>query len=122
MAFGMDRKSEWHDWATLFFGILLFFCPWFFGFAGMEAAALNAWIGGALVVVLAILALRRFAEWEEWVMGAIGLWLVLSPWLLGFTDIVAGTWSAIVLGALIVISAAWKLYELHGGGRHVPVH
>lgn len=118
MAFGIDRKSGWHEWAALCMGVLLFFTPWFFQFAGPSVAAWNAWIGGGLVVALTIMALQRFAEWEEWMVGVLGIWLVLSPWLLGFAEMSAATWSAVVLGALIAISSGWRVFDLHGGGHH----
>ena len=118
MAFGMDRKSDWHEWAALVLGVLLFFTPWFFQYVGAFAAAWNAWIGGALLVGLAVVALQRFAEWEEWVMGGVGVWLILSPWLLGFAEVAAATWSTILIGALVLISSGWKVFDLHGGGHH----
>jgi hypothetical protein len=36
--------------------------------------------------VLSIAALAAFAVWEEWLNLVAGLWLVVSPWILGFED------------------------------------
>lgn len=120
MALSIDRKSGWQDWADVVLAVLLFIAPWILQFAGTPAAAWNAWIGGIVVAALAISALLRFAEWEEWLIALVGLWLVLSPWLLGFAAMAAAMWSTVILGALIVISSAWKAFESHGGGHRAP--
>ena len=118
MAYGTVRPSSaWHEWTTLVLGGLLFIAPWILGFAGASAAAWNAWIGGLVVVGLSVLALVYFQEWEEWLNAALGVWLVLSPWLLSFTSVPAAFWSTLVLGALICVVSAWKAYDAHGGGR-----
>lgn len=127
MPLTVDQKSGWQDWANIVLAVLLFIAPWAFQFTGSPgtpevgdsaglSAAWNAWISALVVAALAIAALLRFAEWEEWLNAAVGLWLVISPWVLGFAAIPAALWSAVVLGALIAVSSGWKALEAHGGG------
>lgn len=119
MAYGHIRPSSaWQEWTTLVLGGLLFVAPWVLGFAEPSPAAWNAWIGGFVVAVLSVLALANFQEWEEWLNAAVGVWLVLAPWILGFTALTAALWSTVVLGALICLVAGWKAYDAHGGGHH----
>jgi len=44
----------------------------------------DAWLSGFVIGVVAIAALTRFAEWEEWINLMLGLWVLVSPWALSF--------------------------------------
>src|SRR3546814_9768492 len=128
MALKSDQKSGWLDWANIVLAVLLFITPWVFQFTtptdttgasetnAVSAAAWNAWVSALVVAALAAAALLRFAEWEEWLNAAVGIWLVVSPWLLGYVALAEAMWSAIVLGALIAISSSWKALETRSGG------
>jgi hypothetical protein len=98
------------DAANLILGMLLFFSPWVFGFDAGKASG-NANIAGIIIAVLAIAALAEFAVWEEWLNLLVGLWTLVSPWLLGFQ----GTRAMIVhviIGAAVAVLAAIELWIL----------
>ena len=128
MALTFNQKSGWQDWANIVLAVLLFISPWVFQFAtapaaagateagGTSVAAWNAWISALVVAGLTTAALLRFYEWEEWLNALVGVWLVASPWVLGFSAVVAATWSVVVLGALVAIASLWKAIEAHHGG------
>jgi len=42
-------------------------------------------------------------KWEDWLGIALGLWLLASPWALGFAASYAATMNALFLGAALVI-------------------
>ena len=94
---------------------LLFVSPWVFSYTGESLAAWSAWIGGGVVAILAIAALVRFAEWEEWINVALGVWLVIAPWVLGFSAVAAAMWSHVILGVVIAALAAWRAWSAHHG-------
>jgi hypothetical protein len=93
-------------------GAGLFLSPWLFGFAGEQAASWNAWIGGLLVAIIAVAAVTQLGTWEEWVNLAIGLWLVISPWVLGFTGLTNAFWCALMAGLAVSVLAAVELWML----------
>jgi hypothetical protein len=66
----------------LILGAFLFLSPWIFGFGGTAAG--NAYIAGTVIAALALAALAALAVWEEWLNLIVGLWTLVSPWLLGF--------------------------------------
>ncbi|TPI43678.1 hypothetical protein FJ414_02335 [Mesorhizobium sp. B3-1-6] len=110
------RKSQ--DWITLVLAICLFISPWVIGFTAAMVPAWNAWIVGVLLGALALATLSVFAEWEEWVNVVLGLWLIVSPWLLGFaadTHIMA---THVVLGVLVAAASAWAVWDF----RHPHAH
>jgi hypothetical protein len=109
--------KDWMDWtnprlcdvANLILGAVLFFSPWMFGFAGTTAAE-NANIAGIVIAVLAIAALAAFAVWEEWLNLIVGLWTLVSPWVLGFSGTTKAMTVSVIVGALVAILAAVEIW------------
>lgn len=52
-------------------------------------------------------------NWQDVVCLILGLWLVVSPWALGFTAIQFAVWNAVVLGVVIVLMTLAELVEFH---------
>lgn len=112
----MEWKNERTcDVLNLILGALLFISPWAFAFtAGPQSQ--NAVISGIVIAVLSIAALAAFAQWEEWLNLIVGLWVVASPWLLGFTDTTA-MWVHVVIGAIVAAIAAVELWMTNHDGH-----
>ena len=68
---------------------------------------MDARIVGIVVAVAAIATLVAFHKWEEWVNALLGLWLIVSPYVLGFTMPRDAMWNQIVVGVLIGGLAIW---------------
>jgi len=47
---------------------------------------------------------------ENWIEGAIGIWVLLSPWLLGFANVTLAKWSGVVCGLILILLNAWSLF------------
>jgi hypothetical protein len=117
--------NRWQDGANLVLAIWLFLSPWILRFAtagepnaGVPHAAANAWIFGIIIAVLSIAALMRTQPWEEWINLLAGIWLFISPWVLGYSGNHAALWNALIVGALVFILAVWDLSTLpEGAGR-----
>jgi SPW repeat len=60
----------------------LFVSPWLFAFAH-GTLRLDTWVSAALVAAISVVALVAFREWEEWIACILGLWIAVSPWVLG---------------------------------------
>src|SRR5258707_4714648 len=98
------------DVANLILGEILFLAPWMIGFDAGRASE-NANIAGIAIVALAIAALAAFAIWEEWLNLIVGLWTLVSPWVLGFQGTTAMT-VHVVIGAAVAIIAAIELWMM----------
>ncbi len=48
---------------------------------------------------------------ERWIDIAIGAWLIISPWVLGFSDSFLVKWSSVLCGIVLVVMNAWILSE-----------
>lgn len=102
------------DIGNVVLGVVLALTPWLFGFAHEAGAAWNAWIVGAAVAIIAIGALVSFYQWEEWLNLVLGLWAIVSPWVIGFSAIAAATYSHVVIGIIVAVLAAAELWLVHG--------
>lgn len=104
---GMPRF--WQDWANLALGAWLFAAPWVLGYEPVRSAAWNSWIFGVVVAAVSVSALILFAVWEEWLNAIIGLWLLVSPWVLGFasTDTAGALWNHVAVGLVVGGLALW---------------
>jgi|SoiMethySBSTD1v2_1073268.scaffolds.fasta_scaffold243887_2 hypothetical protein len=111
----MERWRSQTNLISTVFALLLFLSPWMLGYAG-EAAAWNAWIGGALLAVLSARAVVAFAEWEEWIELALGIWILASPWVLKFAAGSSASKVHVMVGAVVTLLAAVELWKEH----HVP--
>jgi len=100
------------DVINFILAVFLFLTPWIFGFMSEHTAAGNAWVIGVVMGIVAIVALTKFAEWEEWVNLLLGVWVVVSPWVLGFVVTTAATWVHVIVGLIVAILAAVKLWQL----------
>lgn len=110
-------KRRWQDWMTLVLGAWLFSSPFlmeaYFPYPSVDDW--NSYMGGAALIVVSTLALKRPERWEEWFNLLIGGWLIVSPFLLGFSEQTVPTWNQIIVGAIVVLDALWVL----GRRRHL---
>jgi SPW repeat-containing protein len=42
-------------------------------------------------------------QWEDWLGVGLGVWLLVSPWALGYSDQSAATMNALILGSILVL-------------------
>jgi hypothetical protein len=96
---------------------VLFFSPWLFGLAA-GAQCQTASIIRIFIAALSIAALAAFAVWEEWLNLIAGLWLIVSPWLLGFQDSDAMTVD-VAIGGTVAVLAAFEIWLTHGARARV---
>ena len=107
---------RWQDQVILLLGIWLFVSPWVFGYPGGSPAALNAFIAGAVMAILAAFDLYKTYVWAVLLNIVIGAWVAVSPWLVGIAADRGMTWSMAVVGIATIVLGLWELRtdpELH---------
>jgi hypothetical protein len=100
------RTAALIDVINLLLGMLLFFAPWLFGFVSTLASE-NAWLSGALISLLATTAIIAFDAREQRLNLLVGLWVAISPWLLGFH---AEMHIHFIVGLLLVALVLFELW------------
>jgi SPW repeat len=102
--------KRWQDGGNLLLGVWLFISPWALNYAaGMPIAAWNATILGAAIVVLAAVAMYMPRVWEERINMALGVWMIISPWVLRFATEKNLMMNAVIIGVLVTGLAAWAM-------------
>jgi SPW repeat len=96
------------DLYNLLLAAVLFGAPWFFAHAS-RAAELDLRLSAGAIIILSFAAVIAFSAWEEWLNLALGVWLVVSPWLLGFAHTHAMHF-AIGFGIAIAFLASLQLW------------
>ena len=108
----------WEDWFGMLLGVLIVVSPWFPMQASQEAVdaersamILNTFVVGMLVFGLAQLEYVALQRWEEVGEIVLGLWLIASPFVFGYSDDTKlQIWHAI-LGGLVVLVGALQLWQ-----------
>jgi membrane protease YdiL (CAAX protease family) len=109
----MKAWTRWQDWVSLVLGVILFITPWVFGTVMHGWSSWDAWIVGVIGVILALLALAlfRISSAFEWLSLILGVWLFISPWILGFAVLGSAAWVAWIIGILFVVANGWALLQ-----------
>ncbi len=95
-------------------GCWLFLSPFFLSHFEEMTSSLNAYIVGATIAVMAAHAKEGFHSIVEVVVGLAAIWLVISPWALGFSTLTdLGTINAVITGLVGLAVAAWSALTYH---------
>jgi hypothetical protein len=105
----MKQMKHWQDPVTALLGVWLVLSPWALGYQSNLTAMANAVIVGLLLVAAALGAIFLPRAWEEWTEGVLGLWLAVSPWVLGFSTLQMARVNALATGVAVMILALWVL-------------
>ena len=116
----MKAWTRWQEWVNLVVGAWVFISPWILGFSQDPASSWSAWVLGVLLVVVALWALAApFSTAAVWIVGALGVLVFLSPWVLGFAGLANPAWSAWITGVVVAVAAVWDLVQPRGAGSQI---
>jgi hypothetical protein len=106
------RSERWQDWDDFLIGLWVFLSPWVFDLAAVGGpAAWSSWVLGGAVALIALVTVSMPRNWEEPINALLGVCLFLSPWVLGFSNILTATASHMIAGMLVTALACWAMYE-----------
>jgi len=90
-------------------GLWLIISPWVFFYA-TPGGIWNSVIVGIIIAVLA--AIRAFgaynSAWMSWVNVVLGLWVVIAPFIFGYTTYAGRMWNNIIVGLIVAALGAWS--------------
>jgi choline-glycine betaine transporter len=118
------RSESVLDLYNLVIALVLFASPWLFRLTN-GTARMDLWISSAVIIALSVAAILAYANWEEWVNFLFGIWLIASPWILGFSQARAMHF-AVGIGVVVMFLAVlelWLRYEsTHPFDQATPKH
>ena len=114
------KLKRWQDQVILLLGLWLIVSPWALGYAEGTPQMINALASGLVIAVLAAFELYKTYFWAVVVNLLVGVWVVVSPWVLRLADQGSILWNCLIAGIAVVVLALWELRtdpELH---KHWP--
>lgn len=119
---------KWRKWQresvldvyNLLLAAVLFVSPWLFRLTNSPGKA-DLWASGAVIALISLAALIAYRDWEEWANVLLGVWLIASPWLLGFAHTRAMHFS-IGIGILVAFLAILDVWLHYDAAHFAPPH
>lgn len=103
------KLRHWQDIVNALVGLVVMLSPWWLGFTDSMAASANAVVVGLALIATATGAILVPRPWEEWTEFALGIWLIMSPWVLQYALERENRLVMVALGAVIVLISLWTL-------------
>jgi hypothetical protein len=90
-------------------GVGLLVAPAVLGYVGVMPAAVSNGLSGVLLILMAISSVLVLRPNERLVQAMVGAWLVVSPFVGGFSDLTAPMAASTAIGAVVAIFAVAEL-------------
>jgi len=110
------------NWIVALAGLWTLVSPFILNFSDLTSAMWNAIIVGILLIALGgWAALYKDVNTDkvlDWINVVLGLWLIASPFVLGYSTMAAALWSSIITGLVVIVLAGWAAFTF---GRTVSL-
>ncbi|MBO9680843.1 SPW repeat protein [Paenacidovorax monticola] len=103
----MKQMKHWQDPLNALLGAWLALSPWVLGYQDQMTPTANGVVIGLALIAAALGAIFMPRAWEEWSEGVLGLWMIVSPWVLGFSMHMDAMRNAVVSGIVVLGLALW---------------
>lgn len=107
---------RWQDQLILLLGLWLLVSPFVLGYEASSAIAINAYLCGVAMALLAAFDLYKTYVWAVALNLLIGVWVAVSPWAAIVAERGAMMTNSVIVGVAVVILGLWELQtdpELH---------
>jgi hypothetical protein len=105
----MWKPKHWQDPVNAVLGVWLVLSPWVSRFSGDMTATANSVVIGVALLAAALGAMLMPRAWEEWTEAVLGLWMIVAPWVLGYSALTNAVSAAVVIGIVVLALALWTL-------------
>jgi SPW repeat len=110
------------SWLVALAGLWEVIAVFVLGYSASTTALWDALIVGVALIVLGGWAALSSQEGTDktldWINAILGVWLIIAPFVLGYTALVAALWNDIIVGIVVVVIAGWAALAM---GRHHPI-
>lgn len=99
-------STRWAAGLTMVAGLWILISPWALQFWGISTATGNNIILGVAILILAFVQFNGAEElWASWVNFILGVWMLISPYVLGFSMFGRILANNLVSGAVVAVLA-----------------
>lgn len=115
----IQEAWSWQDWLDMIAGLWLAVSPWILGFTDSDPTATrNALIVGIAIAVLSALTFLAYHIVEEWIDVVLGLWLVVSPWVVSGSGNATVITDFVIVGAIVLALSGYEIWAARHGHPH----
>jgi len=124
----MQKVAKTSEGLDIVAGVWVFLSPFIFRFSDIPSALWTNLIAGAIVIILASIRLSDQGSkmtWPSWVNVIVGVWLLISPFMLNLSATPAFMWNNVILGIIIMVlgtSSALSNPHSKGSTPHDMAH
>ena len=94
---------RWESGTNILLGLWLILTPFFFGYSSGAVLGSDMIAGAAIALLAAFRTYQRdVGGWADWLTALLGVWVILSPWTLGFTANQAHTFNNVMGGTIVL--------------------
>ncbi len=54
---------------------------------------------------------------KNYVILVLGIWILVSPWTLGFSSIAIMMWSNVISGTILILISVWEIFGKEENGE-----
>ena len=105
----MFKTLKWEDCTGFALGVWLIASPWVLEFFASNAATVNAFSMGIILILLDLMEYEEHEASKAWIDLLAGLWLMASPTVLDFTSSTPAAASTAAAGLTTTLIAAWAI-------------
>ncbi len=107
----MNQQSRIPSGLNILFSLWLIISPFLLAYSGLSTLAMwDAIIVGVIVLILAAIreANPMNASFLSWINALLGLWLLISPFILGTSHFTAVLWDDVIVGIAFIVFGVWS--------------
>jgi hypothetical protein len=93
---------------TFLAALVLLISPYLLGYADLSGAANTAILFGLAIATVAAIRSGWRTAWLSWLSALLGVALLVSPWIVGFTNATTPFWTVMVSGLVVVLLSIWR--------------
>jgi hypothetical protein len=113
-------NMTWASWIDFLLGAWLVIAPFALGFSAVSrGATIDSVVFGILIAIFGLwTALRKDApRISEWLLMLFGLWVLVSPFVMGMEAIARVTPNNVIVGIFVLLFGIVRLASSHGPAR-----
>lgn len=106
------QEKQWQYGLNIYSGVFLFSLPWLLRFD--DALPIRSWdffVIGVAIIGFSALAMHKGSRRAKWADMILGIWMIASPWVLGFDQNLAARYGALAVGVLVFLVSLWAFLE-----------
>ncbi len=110
------KTSNRLSWVVAIIGLWQLISPFILGYTANTTAMWNAIIVGIIFIVLgvwsALVSNAGTSRVLDWISFIVGLWLIVSPFVLGFSILTIAMWDAVIVGIVNAVLSIWAALSI----------